>query len=179
MHQAKTNASLFIGDYTASQDFDLLRELGISVVVAAMRQRYAPADFIELHRVLIDDDARTNVMAHFPRVNDIIHESLAAGKSVLVHCQAGVSRSTTLCSLLALDWADVAGAAFLMHEFGLTSDEAVERISAVRSVVDPTEFFMAQLEMYERCDCEVDAAKHMEYRASLVSPSPLTAQAAS
>ena len=102
MHQAKTSASLFIGDYQASQDSDLLRELGISVVVAAMRQRYSAADLIELHRVPIDDDARTNVMAHFPRVNDIIHEALAAGKSVLVHCQAGVSRSTTLCASVSL-----------------------------------------------------------------------------
>lgn len=100
MRQAKTSASLFIGDYTASQDYDLLRELGISVVIAAMRQKYTAPDDIELNRVLIDDDARTNVMAHFPRVNDIIHEALAAGKSVLVHCQAGVSRSTTLCTCL-------------------------------------------------------------------------------
>lgn len=66
-----------------------------------------------------------------------------------------------------------------MHEFGLTTDEAVERISAVRSVVNPTEFFMAQLEMYERCDCEVDAAKHMEYRAPSDAQLPLTRQDAS
>jgi hypothetical protein len=70
-----------------------------------------------------------------------------------------------------------------MHEFGLTAEgkmtlknsqvtntlfaEAIDRISAVRSAIQPTEFFMAQLEMYECMNCEVDPAKYPEYRRFL------------
>jgi dual specificity phosphatase 12 len=164
---------LWIGDYQASQRFDHLKSLGISVVVAAMRQRYSAPEGITVHQVAIEDNNRTNVMAHFGRVNDIIHEAHSRGQGVLVHCQAGVSRSTTLV------------AAFLMHDLGLTCDgalvlslsgvnadiapaEAVHRISVKRSVVRPTEFFLHQLEMYERMGCEVDPAVHSEYRRFLM-----------
>jgi dual specificity phosphatase 12 len=47
--------------------------------------------------------------------------------------------------------------------------EAIDRISAARSVVAPTEFFLHQLEMYERCGCDVNPAIHPEYRRFLMA----------
>lgn len=47
--------------------------------------------------------------------------------------------------------------------------EAVEKIASVRSVVCPAEFFMHQLELYERCNCECDPRKYPEYRRFLMN----------
>jgi dual specificity phosphatase 12 len=47
--------------------------------------------------------------------------------------------------------------------------EAIDRIAAARSVVAPTEFFLHQLEMYERCGCNVNPAEHAEYRRFLMA----------
>ena len=72
-----------------------------------------------------------------------------------------------------------------MSELGLTADgtrlhlrcgntlsgiclDAVNRISAVRTQVQPTEFFLHQLEMYERMNYDVDPAKYAEYRRFLM-----------
>ena len=120
----------------------------------------------------------------FPESNAIIREARQQGKNVLVHCQAGVSRSSTLC------------AAFLMEELDLTADgellvqvksvhdrvstcrptntffvcaEAIEKIASVRSVVQPLEFFLHQLEIFERCNFELDPNKHAAYRRFLMN----------
>jgi dual specificity phosphatase 12 len=46
-----------------------------------------------------------------------------------------------------------------MSELGLDVEQAVEMVRSVRSQVEPTEFFLHQLEMYERCGCEWDPVK--------------------
>lgn len=50
------------------------------------------------------------MLAHVEETSDIIRRALKAGEGILVHCQAGVSRSTTLV------------AAYLMREHSLTAD---------------------------------------------------------
>ncbi|GAA5915026.1 hypothetical protein JCM6882_006759 [Rhodosporidiobolus microsporus] len=148
---------LWIGDYQAAQDLNLLAEKGISCVVSAMRQEYDPHAGIELHRVAVDDDDRTNIAEHFERTAEFVHAALERDQGVLVHCQAGVSRSTTLV------------AAYLMLKHGLNVEQAVDKIRSARAQVEPSEFFMMQLELFERCDCEWDPVKWPEERRFLMS----------
>ncbi|BGP32417.1 tyrosine protein phosphatase yvh1 [Rhodotorula toruloides] len=148
---------LWIGDYNASQDHNLLKERNISCIVSGMRQEYAAAPGIDLHRVSVDDTDSTNILEHFVPTADFIDAALSKGQNVLVHCQAGVSRSTTLL------------AAYLMRNHGLNVEQAVERIRSVRPQVEPSEFFMMQLELFERCQCEWDPVKWPEERRFLMS----------
>ncbi|GAA5975790.1 hypothetical protein JCM11641_005875 [Rhodosporidiobolus odoratus] len=148
---------LWIGDYQAAQDHDLLEDNSIQCVVSAMRQEYAAHPSIELHKVLVDDDDRTNILEHFVHTADFIHAALQRHQGVLVHCQAGVSRSTTLV------------AAYLMLKHGMTVEQALEKIKAARSHVEPSESFMSQLEMFERCNCEWDPVNWPEQRRFLMS----------
>ena len=110
-----------------------------------VRQEYESS--LNVLQIPVDDTSSTNIIVHFPQSNQFIHDALARNERVFVHCQAGVSRSTTLV------------AAFLMAEFGLDVERAVEKVRNVRSQVEPTEFFLHQLEMFERCECEWDPVK--------------------
>ncbi|GAA5854231.1 hypothetical protein JCM8547_001745 [Rhodosporidiobolus lusitaniae] len=148
---------LWIGDYQAAQDQHLLESNGITYVVSAMRQEYDAHPGVELHRVSIDDTDRTNIIEHFFATSDFIHGALEREQGVLVHCQAGVSRSTTLV------------AAYLMLKHGMNVEQAVEKVRSVRSQVEPSEFFMTQLELFERCNCEWDPVKWPEERRFLMS----------
>jgi len=56
---------------------------------------------------------------------------------VLVHCQAGISRSATICI------------AYLMFDKNITADEAFDFLKAKRSVVSPNLSFMRQLMEFE------------------------------
>lgn len=102
----------------------------------------------KIHRIPVDDTNKANIMAHFPEATEFINSNLdpspeepteegeeevegenpgegsaevGDGKrrgGVLVHCQAGVSRSTSLV------------AAYLMKEKGVTCDGASRRLSS-------------------------------------------------
>ncbi|GAA5970258.1 hypothetical protein JCM21900_005848 [Sporobolomyces salmonicolor] len=148
---------LWIGDYQASQDGSLLEENSISCVVSAMRQEYSAQPGIALHRVAVDDTSTTNIIEHFVPCAEFIGSALSKGQNVLVHCQAGVSRSTTLV------------AAYLMLKLKLNVEQAVDKIRSVRPQVEPTQFFMLQLELFERCNCEWDPVKWPEERRFLMS----------
>jgi len=100
-----------------------------------------------MHRVAVDDTETTNIAEHFVPAAKFIDAALQNGQGVLVHCQAGVSRSTTLV------------AAYLMIKLGLNAQQAVDKIRSVRPQVEPTQFFLLQLEMFERCQCEWDPVK--------------------
>ncbi|GAA6001408.1 uncharacterized protein JCM10292_006239 [Rhodotorula paludigena] len=153
----EVSPGLWIGDYGAASDHALLEKHNIASIVSAMRQEYATASGVDLHRVSIDDTDKTNILEHFVPTADYIDGALQKGQNVLVHCQAGVSRSTTLV------------AAYLMRKHGLNVEQAVERIRAVRAQVEPSEAFMAQLEIFERCECEWDPVKWPEERRFLMS----------
>ncbi|GAA5863296.1 hypothetical protein JCM3774_000846 [Rhodotorula dairenensis] len=149
---------LWIGDYQAAQDHDLLQKRNIVCVVSAMRQEYDAAPGVDMHRVAVDDTDKSNIIEHFVPTADFISAALARNDgAVLVHCQAGVSRSTTLV------------AAFLMSRHGLNVEQAIERIRTARPQVDPSEFFMTQLELFERCNCEWDPVRYPEERRFLMS----------
>lgn len=123
-----------------------------------MKQGYADPAGFKMHRILIDDTDRTNIIEHFPAACDFIAQARLHSKGVLVHCQAGVSRSSTLV------------AAYLMREMGLTTEQALQKIRKTRKQAEPTEFFMLQLELWERCDCEWKPVKVRRYQFNLPSP---------
>ncbi|KDN53136.1 hypothetical protein K437DRAFT_289675 [Tilletiaria anomala UBC 951] len=82
-------------------------------------------------------------------------ETMGTG-TVLVHCQAGISRSATLV------------AAYLMWRRGISTSAALELIRARRPQADPNSGFVAQLELYEQCDHQVDL-RHKAVRRYLMS----------
>lgn len=67
---------------------------------------------------------------------DFIDEGLKNG-NVLIHCYAGISRSTTILT------------AYLMRKNQWTCRETLAMIKKIRSVIGPNRGFMAQLRKFE------------------------------
>jgi dual specificity phosphatase 12 len=164
MQQVMSN--LWIGDYSASQDAAELSKHGIRFVVSAstqcsslkarvpplnsrhpVRQQYEIISGTTVHQIAVDDTETTNIIEHFVPCSNFIAKARVQGAGVLVHCQAGMSRSATLV------------AAYLMKEMGLNVEQALQKIRRARSQIQPSEFFLLQLELFERCDCEWDPVK--------------------
>ncbi|WVQ72786.1 hypothetical protein IAR50_002346 [Cryptococcus sp. DSM 104548] len=55
---------------------------------------------------------------------------------VLIHCQAGMSRSASLC------------AAYLIFTYALSPDQAIQLIKEKREVIEPSDNFIGQLQVY-------------------------------
>ena len=86
----------------------------------------------------IDGDARILSRAHDARCRPRIAEALAGGGRALVHCAAGISRSSTIVL------------AYLVARRGYTLREAFEHVHARRFVVWPNAGFMEALIQLER-----------------------------
>ncbi|KAN0062948.1 tyrosine protein phosphatase yvh1 [Thecaphora frezii] len=84
------------------------------------------------------------------------HWQTTGSGTVLIHCQAGCSRSVAIA------------AAYLMHTRRISAHDAVQMIQARRARAQPNAGFMAQLELYEQVGFEIDM-RHQAVRRFLMS----------
>ncbi|KAJ6623021.1 hypothetical protein lerEdw1_014857 [Lerista edwardsae] len=83
------------------------------------------------------DSSSQNLIQHFKECIRFIHECRLHGGGCLIHCLAGVSRSTTIL------------VAYLMTVTNLGWEECLAATKAVRSYVSPNFGFQQQLQEYE------------------------------
>ncbi len=91
-------AGLYLGNLTTAGKKDALKACGIQVVLQVSGEDTPPTfpeDF-EYHCFTFGDTPTTPLAPHLERAVRTIHKSLQGGKSVFVHCAAGVSRSASL-----------------------------------------------------------------------------------
>jgi hypothetical protein len=87
-------------------------------------------------RIPVYDNSTTDLTKDAPSIVSFISNALHYG-SVLVHCQRGVSRSST-CVLF-----------YLMNKVGMNLEEALALIKRRRPCVEPIPAFLEQLKRYE------------------------------
>lgn len=98
-------------------------------------------------RICVHDRPTSDLSVHFDEVADMIEEVRQLGGKSLVHCVAGVSRSTTLCL------------AYLMKYGGMSLRTAYHHVKAIRPQIRPNTGFFQQLRRYEeqlRGTCSVN-----------------------
>lgn len=92
--------------------------------------------FLKSHTIInIRDVSSEDIQKHFKSIIVTISNALKNKEKVLVHCMAGVSRSTTLV------------AAYLIST-GMTDKEALEHIKKQRPRINPNRGFRVQLENF-------------------------------
>ncbi|NXC42145.1 DUS5 phosphatase, partial [Penelope pileata] len=85
----------------------------------------------------VEDSHAADISSHFQEAIDFIDYVRRAGGKILVHCEAGISRSPTICM------------AYLMKTKKLRLEEAFDYIKQRRSLISPNFGFMGQLLQYE------------------------------
>ena len=132
---------LAISDVYAAKHEKTLEQHGITHILSLLS--YASIEpvpsFITNLKLDILDYPDENILDEFSITNKFIDDAVRSGGKVLIHCQAGISRSSTvLC-------------AYLMKSQDLTRDAAFKLIKDQRSHVRPNEGFWEQLKVYEEC----------------------------
>jgi len=92
---------------------------------------------IQWYRFIIDDDPNENISAYFFRVHKIIKEAISDNKNVMIHCGAGISRSSTLVI------------AYYIIENGWSVKKAIDYVSYYRPCILPNDGFIKALENLE------------------------------
>eukprot|EP00752_Nemacystus_decipiens_P018664 g16733.t1 len=138
---------LFIGSRVHAKNRGLLKDLGINRILnvtpaRTMDPTNGVPNFFEkdrsmtYKRVAVFDNRGEDLLQHLESCISFIEQGSFYGK-VLVHCNKGVSRSSTVV------------AAYLMRTRGLSKTAAMTYLRSRRSIVNPHEGFMAQLEAFD------------------------------
>ncbi|KAM7355511.1 dual specificity protein phosphatase 18 [Cochliomyia hominivorax] len=118
-----------------------LTQLGINFVINVTTELpdtpLPPESNILYLRINVLDSTHTDLSKYFDEVSDMIEEIQRNGGKTLIHCVAGVSRSTTLCL------------AYLMKYGQMNLKDAFRHIKSIRSHIRPNSAFMQQLRCYE------------------------------
>ncbi|XP_067946147.1 uncharacterized protein [Watersipora subatra] len=93
---------------------------------------------LETMRIQVDDVPSASLSPHFDRVANKVNEVISRGGRVLVHCMAGISRSSTLCI------------AYLMKYRGFSLQQAYSLMKTKRPLIRPNDGFWRQLVQYEK-----------------------------
>jgi hypothetical protein len=126
---------LWLGSVESAQDRRLIESLGITHIVNATirsRRNYFP-DLVKYLTVDVLDEVSEDMSNFFEPVNDFINGAEREQGRVLVHCQAGISRSACLT------------VNYLRVRNQSTLKDALEYVTQQRPEVHPNRSFMEQL----------------------------------
>ncbi|XP_054057130.1 dual specificity protein phosphatase 22-A-like isoform X3 [Rissa tridactyla] len=134
---SKVVKGLYLGNIRDSEDRENLLRNGVTHILSVHNRAKPVLEDMTYLCISASDSSSQNLLQHFKECIKFIHECRLGGGGCLVHCLAGVSRSTTIL------------VAYLMTvtEFGWEACLAATK--AVRSYVSPNFGFQQQLQEYE------------------------------
>ncbi|KAG8924708.1 hypothetical protein FRC02_010231 [Tulasnella sp. 418] len=135
--------NLWVGDLQSALNKAGLEEHNVKYVMSAMRGRVRVDPRFVRYQINLDDTNSADLLVHLPPAIAFIDSALQSGKGVLVHCQAGMSRSASIV------------AAFLMYSKNINLNEALDLMRSARPIVCPNDSFMRQLELFHKVSCKI------------------------
>ncbi|XP_067158974.1 dual specificity protein phosphatase 22-A-like [Apteryx mantelli] len=143
---SKVVKGLYLGNIRDAEDREKLLRNGVTHILAVHNNAKPVLEGLTYLCISASDSSSQNLMQHFKECIEFIHECRLRGGGCLVHCLAGVSRSTTVL------------VAYLMTVTELGWERCLAATKAARSYVSPNFGFQQQLQEYE-------ATLLQEYRA--------------
>ncbi|XP_077466287.1 dual specificity protein phosphatase 1 [Stigmatopora argus] len=129
---------LYLGSAYHASRKDMLDMLGITALinVSANCPNHFEDSFL-YKSIPVEDNHKADISSWFNEAIEFIDSVRNNGGRVFVHCQAGISRSATICL------------AYLMRTNRVKLDEAFEFVKQRRSIISPNFSFMGQLLQFE------------------------------
>lgn len=150
---------IYVGSIDPINDHTRLHALfQITHILSAIKFEVIPEHLVRnsytLKNIPVDDDLHTNILQYFNETNRFLDSCLFPNEeeydpaladfkgkpqrgAVLIHCQAGVSRSVSFT------------VAYLMYRYRLDLKMALYAVKRKRPVAQPNENFMRQLQLYQ------------------------------
>merc|ERR1719412_1982109 len=154
---------LYLGNMRDASDVTSLSRLNIRYVLnvtAKPPSYHLPPGFHYKHLEAADNGLQ-NLRQFFEEAFNFIDEAKKAGAGVLVHCQAGISRSPTIA------------VAYLMKHYPMAMADAYKFVKTKRSIISPNLNFMGQLWEFEQVlknEAKLTGSTASVMTASVVGP---------
>lgn len=135
---SKSQGSLFLGDIQAAKDELMLKNMQVTFILTVAGSANLIFQEPITHKLIpAGDHDAFPLKKYFAETFEFIERGLNNG-NVLVHCFAGISRSTSIVL------------AFLMKKNGCSLEGAMGLVKSKRQCVQPNKGFWKQLEEYEK-----------------------------
>jgi len=134
---------LLLGPFTVSKQLDKMLSLAITHVVCIRDAKEAFSvyprfpDRFQYMVLDVEDNEEQNLIRLFPGAQTFIHQAIAAGGRVLVHCNGGISLSPAFAIM------------FVMQHFKLSWEDALQYVQNRRYCISPNGGFLTQLKEWE------------------------------
>uniref|UniRef100_A0AC11CZX8 Dual specificity phosphatase 15 n=1 Tax=Ovis aries TaxID=9940 RepID=A0AC11CZX8_SHEEP len=129
-------AGLYLRNFTDAKDTDQLGRNKITHIISIHESPQPLLQDITYLRISVADAPEVPIKKHFKECINFIHCCRLNGGNCLVHCFAGISRSTTIVT------------AYVMTVTGLSWRDVLEAIKATRPIANPNPGFRQQLEEF-------------------------------
>lgn len=139
----ENKAKLFLGNINSFKNKNFHSENNIKTIVSVLDEHLFPPESVEHHHIRLDDSETQEISVHFTNVFSIIDKALEEGKSVLVHCMAGISRSATIVI------------SYIMKKFSWCYEKSLIFVKDKRAGIMPNCGFEKQLRKYEKEVAEI------------------------
>lgn len=132
------DGKLYIGSINSINE-KVIMDLSITHIVSCVHWIQKPSypTHVVIHHINVWDTQTTQINECFLSAIQFIENALNNGGSVLVHCNAGRSRSASIIL------------AYLMYRFNTSFEDALRHLKSRRSVVQPNPGFIRQLKQWE------------------------------
>ena len=144
---AVVDGLLYQGRGDQARNEVVMTTIGITHIVNISEHTNAFPHKIKYLRLPLDDMVSTNLSQHFHETFEFIHDALEDKGCVLIHCNLGISRSSTIML------------AYLMKSRKWTLLQAYKLLKSVRVAASPNSGFLRQLSEWE---LEVLGEKHTQ-----------------
>ncbi|KAI9528379.1 Dual specificity protein phosphatase 22-A [Dissostichus eleginoides] len=151
---------LYLGNIRDAENRESLAKNGITHILSVYNNAKPMFEDKTYLCIQAADASNQNLSQHFKECISFIHECRLSGGSCLVHCLAGVSRSTTMV------------VAYLMTVTPFSCEECLSAVKAVRSFVGPNCGFQEQLQQYQT----TQVSEYRSWLQSSFDPCPFNDQ---
>jgi len=129
---------IFIGNFEGARSLELCQKNNIGAVMNLSNKVLENQSRMTYYAFPINDLPGANIAELFKMTSNIIEGHLRAGENILVNCNLGVSRSTTVVL------------AYIIKKTGMTVDAALALCRRFRPCCNPNYGFIKQLEKWHR-----------------------------
>jgi len=148
---------IFIGNYNGACSLKLCRENNINAIVNLSFKLLTKHPHIVYHEFPIGDLPSEDILSLFNRTYNIIEGHLQAGNNVLVNCNMGVSRSTTIVL------------AYIIKKTRMDLASALALCRRHRACCNPNHGFIKQLKKYEKLLHKSEIKRRMSENVNIVN----------
>jgi len=129
---------IFIGNFEGARSLELCQKNNIGAVMNLSNKVLKNQSRMTYYAFPINDLPGAKIAELFNMTSNIIEGHLRAGENILVNCNLGVSRSTTVVL------------AYIIKKTGMTVDSALALCRRCRPCCNPNHGFIKQLERWHR-----------------------------